>query len=343
MGAGEVMGRVRTYLMLGRVMSAMLTAGIAVVGSCSSTTMPTLKDFIGFLILGFFFHAFGGAFNEICDYELDSLVPEISHKPLVSGKVTMKGAFAFVLLTIFAPLIALAYFFPKPMAIVFFALSYAMAAYYDYKGKYTPMAFELALGATFFLWAYFGAFATGRPTPLTAVVATFIFLFAVYINWGNAMKDVETDRMLKVPTRPVVWGYRHHHKITIRDPNAQYAIAIKGAQFATYLMPFIFYLYFPQQFQFRHIYYSLPLYVWIFIIIGIPTQGYVIYKIFGRHTRVEWTDYIVMDIMLTWFLFPFLVVDKIGVLYALGLFFLPFLWFMLVVYALYGTFMRPGL
>ncbi|MDG6221056.1 MAG: UbiA family prenyltransferase, partial [Candidatus Thermoplasmatota archaeon] len=204
--------RLRRYAHLGRIMSAMLTAGIAMVGAYSTGHILTWQEFLVFMWLGFWFHSFGGVYNEYSDYKLDSMVPELKDKPMVSGDISFYQAMAFTMVTIFAGLLALAFFFPHTWAMVFWVLSYFAGGYYDAKGKYTPMMFEWALGFTFFFWALFGAAAV-KPdffdgiTVNTIAVSVMIFMYAVYINWGNAMKDAPTDKNLNVPTRAVAWGY----------------------------------------------------------------------------------------------------------------------------------------
>ena len=90
---GKRLQRVKRYLELGRTFSAMLTAGAAILGAYSVGVAVQWWQILVFLAIGFFSHAFGCALNEICDYELDKKVPEIAHKPLVKGDITMVSTF----------------------------------------------------------------------------------------------------------------------------------------------------------------------------------------------------------------------------------------------------------
>jgi len=334
----------RRYAQLGRIFSGMLTAGIAVVGAYSTGVAPTWIEFAAFLFIGVMAHAFGGALNEIYDYELDSLVPELQDKPLVSGDISLKKAWLFSIGLLVAGLVVSVLVFPAPLAVVMFLVSHVGAWYYAYAGKYTPMAFELSLGLLFFLWAIYGAICVASTvTPMTFVVAGFIFFFAVFINWGNAVKDVHTDRKLKVPTRAVAWGYEHSQKLTLRDPNAAYGVVIKACLLSFFGIPLLFEVLGWPGFTFRYYVLGVPFYFIFFIIFGLPTQLWIIKKIMGVHDREYWKKFIVADIFITWLIYPFLVVDQAGILMAAFLFIMPFLWFAGTTRLMYGGTMKLGL
>jgi hypothetical protein len=166
---------------------------------------------------------------------------------------------------------------------------------------------------------------------MVIVAALIIFIFEVFIQWGNAVKDVETDRLLKVPTRAVVWGYKHEDNLGIRDPNLVYGVLIKLILITLFLVPFLLDGLGIVDFGFTMFLFGLPLYLIFFIILGVPTQLFSIYKMLGRHSRS------------TWLACPFLVVDNITILGAFLLFLMPSFWFLFITTMLYGTPMRPGL
>jgi len=342
---------IRNYMQLGRVFSAMLTAGIAIIGAYSTGHVLTPSEFMAFMWLGFWFHAFGGSYNELCDIELDSMVDELNKKPLVSGAVSKIQAMSFILMTVFLGALVLGFMFPNLFAILFWVLSYSTAAYYDARGKYTPYMFELSLGLCFLLWALFGALAVSENlhsslTINTLAVSLVIFVFAVYINWGNAMKDAPTDRTLKVPTRAVVWGYNHDKKLGFWSPHVLYALLIKLVLITAFSLPLLaryFYFDFIPTLASKPVLFSLDIYSLLFILYVIPSQIWIVVRARGRHDREWWTDYIVADIFLTWFAFSFMVVSLVGVLWSLALFCLPFVWFLATTTMIYGKPMRVGL
>jgi 4-hydroxybenzoate polyprenyltransferase len=348
---GRRSARIKRYFELGRVFSAMLTAGAAILGAYSVGVVVEWWQILVFLAIGFFSHAFGCAINEICDYELDKKVPEISHKPLIKGDITMVQAFSFTLFCIFAGYILVIWFFPSMPTLMFFTLANIFAAAYSLKGKYTPWAYDFTLAIGLFFYTLYGAAAVGGfpllreilNFPMAIVAATIILLFEVFIQWGNAVKDVETDRLLKVPTRAVVWGYKHEDNLGIRDPNLVYGVLIKVFLIIMFLGPFFLDELGFVDFGFKMYVGVLPLYLVIFLILGLPAQLYSIFKMLGRHTRSSYLSFIVKDGVLTWLACPFLVVDNIGIMGAVGLFLLPSIWFLFITTTLYGTPMRPGL
>ncbi|MCK4718394.1 MAG: UbiA prenyltransferase family protein, partial [Thermoplasmata archaeon] len=285
------------------------------------------------------------------DYKLDSMVVELKDKPIVSGAVSMSQAIAFTLVTVFAGLIVLAFYFPYTWAIVFWSLSYIWAGHYDAKGKYTAYFFELSLGFTFFFWALFGA-AAARPdffgslTMNTIAVALVIFCFAVYINWGNAMKDAPTDRKLRVPTRAVVWGYRHKQRLRMSSPHILYAFFIKFWVLLAFSLPILFSRLLSSPLPILSgppVLLGLDLYSLFFFAFVVPTQLAIVVRARGRHDRAWWTNYIVMDMFLTWLAFAFMAVMVVGVWWSAFLFLLPLLWFAGTTTAIYGRPMRVGL
>ncbi len=348
---GNRIKRIKRYFELGRVFSAMLTAGAAILGAYAVGIEVQWWQILLFCAVGFFSHAFGCALNEICDYELDKKVPEISHKPLVKGDITLVQAFSFTLFCIFASYVLVIWFFPKGTTLIFFTLANVFAAAYSLKGKYTPWAYDVTLALGLFFYVLYGAAAVGEfesireilVYPMVIVAAVIIFLFEVFIQWGNAVKDVETDRLLNVPTRAVVWGYSLKDNLGVRDPNLVYGVIIKYLLIIMFLVPFFLDGLNVVDFGFKMFLFDLPLYLAIFIILGLPTQLYSIYKMIGRHTRSSYITFIVKDGVLTWLVCPFLVVDNIGILGAIGLFLLPSFWFLFITTMLYGTPMRPGL
>jgi 4-hydroxybenzoate polyprenyltransferase len=346
-----MINRVKRYLELGRTFSGMLTAGAAILGAYSIGIEVHWWQILVFLAVGFFSHAFGCALNEICDYELDKKVPEISHKPLIKGDITMVQAFSFTLFCLIVGYMLIIWFFPYRITLMYFTLANVFAAAYSLKGKYVPWAYDFTLGTGLFFYVLFGASAVGgfltfRDTllyPMAIVAALIIFLFEVFIQWGNAVKDVETDRLLKVPTRAVVWGYTHDQSLGLGDKNILFGLIIKYFLVVMFFIPFLLDGIGLVDFDFKLYLFGLPLYFVIFLILGLPTQIYSVSKMLGRHTRSGYVKFIVKDGVLTWLVCPFLVVDTIGILGAIGLFILPSIWFLSITTFIYGTPMRPGL
>ena len=334
---------IRTYLQLGRVFSAMLTAGAAILGALLSGIQPTGIQFLALGAIGFFSHAFGCSLNEICDLNLDRTVPEITNKPLVSGEITLVQAYTFSLGSLFASLLLVVLVFPYRLALAFFILANVMVAIYDIKGKYTIGLYDTSLASGFLFYTLFGAAAVGAyynlgeflAHPLILFAAGAIFLFEVLFQWVNAMKDVDTDRKFNVPTSAVRWGYHLGKELTIRDPNIVYGFSIRLGIIALLLIGNIFYA--PRAFA------GLTWFLIVFLVVGVPFQLLTFYRLLGRKKRDEYIRIVVGDVLVTWFLISFFVADVAGLVVALALFLLPIVWFGAIVYMIYGTVMAPQL
>ncbi len=298
----------RYYMGLGRIQGASTTAAVSILGAYTALGNVSLQDIILLIIIGFFSHSSGAALNEICDMKLDSRVPELSQKPLVKGAITITQAYAFVLFGLFANLLLIVYFFPIFAALIF-VISYAMVAFYSFKAKYVPIAFEITFPLGYALYSFFGVFAVGNPTPISWIVFISIFLALMFNQWQNEMKDVDTDRKLNISSLANRWNYKLGKKLRIKDPLILYALCIKFIFFGIYLLPLLFNL-------------VSPFYIILFLIIGIPTQGYLIRNLFRMRTRSDWVKSMILDMTLTWILGPLLIIDRIGFIGLIGLLYL---------------------
>jgi 4-hydroxybenzoate polyprenyltransferase len=312
----------RYYMGLGRVQGASTTAAVSILGAYTALGDVSIQDIILLIIIGFFSHSSGAALNEICDLKLDSRVPELSQKPLIKGAISTTEAYAFVLFGLFANLLLIVYFFPT-LAALLFVISYATVALYSLKAKYVPIAFEITFPFGYALYSFFGVFAVGNPTPLSWIVFISIFLALAFNQWQNEMKDVDTDRKLNIPSLANRWNYKLGKKLRIKDPLILYALCLKFIFFGIYLLPLLFNL-------------VSPLYILLFLIIGIPTQAYLIRNLFRMHRRDDWVKSMILDMTLTWILGPLLIIDIIGSIGVLGLLYLVIAGYFL------GSFVEKG-
>jgi 4-hydroxybenzoate polyprenyltransferase len=298
----------RYYMGLGRIQGASTTAAVSILGAYTALGDISLQDVILLIIIGFFSHSSGAALNEICDMKLDRQVPELSQKPLVKGIISTTEAFAFVLFALFANILLIVYFYPT-FATLIFLISYVIVASYSLKAKYVPLAFEITFPLGYALYSFFGVFAVGNPTPLSWIVFISIFLALLFNQWQNEMKDVDTDRVLNIPSLANRWNYKFGKKLRIKDPLIIYALCLKFIFFGIYLLPLIFHL-------------VSTLYIILFLIIGVPSQVYLIRNLFRMRRRSDWVKSMILDMMLTWILGPLLIIDIIGVIGVLGLLYL---------------------
>lgn len=298
----------RYYMGLGRIQGASTTAAVSILGAFTATGEVSLQNILLLVIIGFFSHSSGAAINEICDLKLDSRVPQLSQKPLVSGIVTQAGAFSFVLLGLFINFLIIVYFFPT-IAVLIFLISYSTVAFYSFKGKYLPAVFEVSFPFGYALYCIFGVYTQGDPTALSWIVFMCIFVALVFNQWQNEMKDVSTDRMFNLPSLANRLGYTPKQKLTFRNPLVLYALCLKFIFYGIYLLPLLFQL-------------VTPVYIILFLVIGVPTQIYLIRNLFRIRSRKDWVKNMILDMTLTWILGPLLIIDRIGFIGVLGLLYL---------------------
>ena len=114
------------------------------------------------------------------------------------------------------------------------------------------------------------------------------------------MKDVETDKIFKVPTTAVRWGYTHDKHLSLKDPNLLYFIGIVVTLDIVYSLPFFLNL-------------LSPTYFYIFISIGIPIQCYLVYKLFGKQNKESLRKHPLLFLGTMMSMGFVLVIDKIAI------------------------------
>jgi len=112
----------RAFMDLGRVQGISTTAAIALLGAFTSTGIPTLAPILWIVVISILAHSGGAAINELWDRKLDAGLKELSHKPMVSGIVSVKEAQAFIAACILGALF-LAYIIFGPAAFVAILIS----------------------------------------------------------------------------------------------------------------------------------------------------------------------------------------------------------------------------
>ena len=289
----------RAYMDLGRIQGVSSTAAIAILGAYTSTGTPSPIDWVKFIIVSALCHFSAASMNEYCDKELDSKVKELSNKPMVKGILTDNEALSFSIFMLFAGIIAATYFFPKPPALIILLFSGMILFSYDLVGKKIFLWYEVALSIGLSLYVLFGIYTIGEPTPISWIVFLFIFIYSLFGQWENEMKDVDADRILKIPSFAVLSGYTITKRLKLHDPILLYGITVKIILNIIFLLPFILGM-------------TTGTYLYIFLFIGLPAQTYVIYHLFGEHTRKDFIKIMMIDLAVTWILGTSLVLDRAG-------------------------------
>ena len=205
---------VREYLKLARSFNAVLTGFSPVMGAIAMEQYDILTLFLLFLV-GFLGHTYGFVLNDILDYKIDKNSKEISDRPLISGTITIKKAWAFAIGSMLAAFIIafyLAFTTQNFLAVVILIFSAFFITIYDLiSKKFTAMDIFVALGI-FFLILY-GAttnvnsiFDITKLTWFVCVLGSLQVLFMQFIAGG--MKDIENDYKSGAKTLAIKLGVR---------------------------------------------------------------------------------------------------------------------------------------
>ncbi|AQR62958.1 4-hydroxybenzoate polyprenyltransferase [Brevundimonas sp. LM2] len=161
--------------------------------------LPGLYDlwlFVGFGIGACLMRAAGCAFNDIVDRDIDAQVARTAQRPIPSGRIRVKQAWAFV---VGCSLISLLILLTLNLTAILLGVgSLALVAAYPFMKRITwwPQAW---LGLTFNWGALMGfAAVSGQVTP----AATLLYLGGVFWTLGYdtiyALQDLEDDAMVGV-------------------------------------------------------------------------------------------------------------------------------------------------
>lgn len=318
---GDKVKIIRDYLKLGRLFGATNTWGAIFLGAWTSTMSPTLIDAAKILVIAIFAHAYIGAINEYWHMEEDKKNPQYSYKPLVKGDITPRNARIYIYFCLTMMILSSIVFYPNPVAPLVLISAAAFGTFYTIKGKYIPWAYDFSSSIGAALLVIYGATAIGEITLITIVAALCAFLISVYSEWIDGMKDVDIDGEFNVPTTAVRWGYTHDKYLSIKDPNLLYFIGIVVSIDIIYSLPAIYRI-------------LSPTYFYIFLVIGIPIQCYLIYRLFGKQNKETLRFHPLLFLGSMMILAFVLVIDKLTIW---GLFItLAFIWGWVYVFSLFG-------
>jgi 4-hydroxybenzoate polyprenyltransferase len=175
-------------------------------GEPIATLMPNPWHLVLFLVGAIVMRGAGCAYNDIVDHEIDAKVERTRSRPLPSGQVTRRQAWAFVVAQALIGLIVLVQF--NSFAILLGIASLAIVAAYPFMKRFTDWP-QFVLGLAFSWGALMGwaaAFADIDPAAL--------FLYAGSILWVigydtiYAHQDKEDDAIVGVRSTARLFGGR---------------------------------------------------------------------------------------------------------------------------------------
>jgi 4-hydroxybenzoate polyprenyltransferase len=164
--------------------------------------------------------AAGCAYNDIVDRDIDARVARTADRPVASGRISVKGAWAFTIACCLAGLLILLSF--NPAAVLLGAASLLLVAAYPFMKRVTWWP-QLWLGLTFnwgallgyaaaqggvpslaFVWAEFAYYSFGYTPTEGFLSLSAILLYASGVFWTlgydtiYALQDIEDDALVGV-------------------------------------------------------------------------------------------------------------------------------------------------
>lgn len=205
---------IREYLKLARSFNAVLT-GISPLMGAIAMQQYNLLTLILLFTIGFFGHTYGFVLNDILDYKIDKSSPEIQDRPLISGTISIKKAWAFAAISMLISFILafyIAYTNTNYFPIILLMGSAFFITVYDLISKKFP-GMDIFVGIAIFLLILYGASNTvanlhsiTKLTWFVCILGPIQVLFMQLIAGG--MKDIENDFKIGAKTIAVRLGVR---------------------------------------------------------------------------------------------------------------------------------------
>jgi len=208
-------------------------------------------DFYKLLILfviGCFSAIFGFVLNDYADVELDSLIPELGKKPLVSGVIERKNAVAIAIISALLPFFFIFLLWKGEIldemrfaAIVSLVLAGLLGTFYDIYGKRIAGS-DFAVALSMSLVFLFGALALGYPTLLTWIIFILTFNQTLHMNAvEGGIKDADHDFLMGVKNIALSSGVKVEGKrVFIPWHFRMFGMGIRITSLLLIFVPFIY-------------------------------------------------------------------------------------------------------
>ena len=235
---------IKPYLKLARSFNAGLTGIAPLLGALAAGESDVFRLFLFFLV-GFFGHSYGFALNDIMDYRIDRLSPELEERPLVKGELSIRKAWLFTALMLFLSLtfaLYLSYIYSNyfPLALLFIS-AISITIYDSISKKYPAMDVFVALGI-FFLILYGAMMVERSITTLTWIVVSLGTLQVLFMQFiAGGLKDAEHDYKGNANTLAIKLGVRViNKKMYVPFSFKILAFSLEAVYLILLFYPFIF-------------------------------------------------------------------------------------------------------
>lgn len=325
------------YLQLLRLQTAATTALTPVIGGLVMGQRDIFFLFILFII-GFLYHVYGFVLNEYVDIDVDKKSKDLNKKPLISGIVPKNHALFIAFSSCISGFILTIYFFMDVFSLLFLIFAFIFGSIYDFYGKKIP-GLDFVLGVSFFFICLMGASTISSDfTIVTYIVCSIYF---IHISFNNSveggLKDVDHDYLAGAKTLATVLG--------VFVQNGRLKVTKKFIAFS-YFLKFIFIFLIillciqPEinLFNFEKNFLQI-----ILIILLSAATFFIMYKflylsIFDRSKLIKLYS---LHEMFSYFLLIISLSLLIELWPTIFLIFLPFIWYILFNFILFGKFLQP--
>ena len=282
--------KLRSFADIGRTQGITTSASIAIVGALTSTVPVEWYYIVYFTIISIFSHMALNTYIALGDVELDAHTYVPSRNPVISGLLSKREAMLFVYGGTLVCLILIALLFLSVntfsvlMCFLCFFPAYGSLLWYGWKGKKVVISYDYSFSISYFFFVLFGVFAVGGlPTTYTWIfIGVVIFAATAFAQWENGLKDVDADRSVGVKSFAVVTQVRNNQRLHATHPYFLYGCALK---IGFLLCSFLGYWYS------RNIYYLL-----FYVLYGIPSQIYIIYRFLVKQKPQDHRRTILLDV-----------------------------------------------
>ena len=180
--------------------------------------------------------------NDLFDIEID----KTNHpsRPLVTGEITKKEAFAYYITLLGTSDILSSFFLPKHMQYLVHMIIFLVSVYTPYL-KPIPFIKNIICASIISFSVFFAGAASSRGfilTPLSQILSRFIFLGSLQSELLLDMRDYKGDLANSIQTVPVLYGLSKTHLIatsilyTNIFANAFHIMSIYGIRFGLYFI-----------------------------------------------------------------------------------------------------------
>ncbi len=352
-----IVKKVKAFLRLIRIHSLIVTAITPLLGACA--TFSVLKGgFIPFdqiimlfnlFLIGVIVHIFGETLNDYIDYDVDKANIELSEKPLVSGDISKKGAFA--LMAISLTVMVIIGFFSRfnLLSLSIFIIAAVTGIIYQLKSKkWLHSAIFLSAWAFFIILfggVYAGQYQSLLDVPVLVYIISILGFFHLWVNTAilGHLKDVKNDAECGVKTFPIRFGVKvlgddKTPKLIIPMNFRIFVLIIQVINLIVAFVPLIFYkMFYDGDINLLLLYLGLAL---VSIMILGAQYKILWHEIFERNKLMR--KMAIREIG-TYFLAIVIIAPLVGWILSLIFILLPLVWFLLANLIFSGNPMQPSI